>query len=276
MGDDQGFYGPTTLTWQLTRERVLLVGGPRALLLQLAHPLVAAGVADYSNFAADPLARLRRTLDATLAMVYGTKTEAQAAAATINSVHEHVRGRLPEDAGRFAAGTPYDATDPELLLWVHSTLVDTTFEVHNRYIRTLSMSELEQAYEESKVAARLLRVPVEVLPADYTSFRTYFDGMIASDTITVAPFQRALVKDVLYPNLRFVPKPVLWPTVAVTASLLPPKVRKDYGLEMSFVERQIAGWSRRLVRAMLPVAPSVLREMPQARRAALRIRGGSK
>jgi uncharacterized protein (DUF2236 family) len=267
MGDDQGFYGPTTLTWQLTRERVLLVGGPRALLLQLAHPLVAAGVSQYSNFAADPFSRLRRTLDATLAMVYGTKAEAETAAAKINSVHDHVRGTLPEASGRFPSGTPYNATDPELLLWVHATLVDTTFEVFGRYVRRLSADELEQAYEESKVAARLLRVPEEILPRDMTSFRTYFDGMISSDAIAVAPFQRALAKDILYPNIRFVPKPALWPTVAVTASLLPPKVRKAYGLGQNFVERQIAGWSHRLVRAILPVTPGVLREMPQARRA---------
>lgn len=274
MGDDQGFYGPTTLTWQLTRERVLLVGGPRALLLQLAHPLVAAGVADYSSFAADPFARLRRTLDATLAMVYGTKAEAQAAAATINSVHERVHGTLPESAGRFAAGTPYDATDPELLLWVHATLVDTTFEVFGRYVRPLSARELERAYEESKVAAELLRVPANVLPPDIMAFRKYFDEMISSDAIAVAPFQRALVRDVLYPNIRFVPKQVLWPTVAVTASLLPPKVRREYGLGQNFVERQIAGWSHKIVRAMLPFTPSALREMPQARRAELKSRGG--
>ncbi len=272
MGVDQGFYGPSTITWQLTRERVLLVGGPRALLLQLAHPLVAAGVAEYSTFATDPLSRLRRTLESTLAMVYGTRSEGEAAAAKINSVHEHVHGTLPETAGRFAAGTRYDATDPELLLWVHATLVDTTFEVFSRYIRPLSESELAQAYEESKIAAELLRVPSGVLPPDIASFRKYFDDMIASDAIAVAPFQRALVQDIIYPNLRFVPKRVLWPTVAVTASLLPAKLRREFGLEMSFIERQIAGWSHRLVRAMLPVTPSALREMPQARRAELRVR----
>ena len=150
----------------------------------------------------------------------------------------------------------------------------TTFEVFGRYVRRLTPDELEQAYEESKIAAKLLRVPEEILPPDMKSFRTYFDGMISSDAIAVAPFQRALAKDILYPSIRFVPKPALWPTVAVTASLLPPKVRKAYGLGQNFVERQIAGWSHRLVRAILPVAPGVIRDMPQARRAEIRVREG--
>ena len=268
IGPVDGYYAPDSLTRRFAKERVMLLGGPRALVLQLAHPLVAAGVAGHSDFASDPLARLRRTLDSTLAMVFGTRAEADAAAARINHVHGYVHGTLSEDAGRFAAGTPYDAKDPALLLWVHATLVDTTLTVYTRFVAPLVRDELERAYEESKLAARMLGVPDDILPADYAKFRAYFDAMIESDDIAGAPFQRALVRDVLYPSIGPIPKGAFWPVVALTTALLPPPVRELYALELSPPRRLVANWSRHIVRAMLPLTPKVLREMPQARRSA--------
>ena len=244
----------------------MLLGGPRALVLQLAHPLVAAGVADHSGFAADPLSRLRRTLDSTMAMVFGTRAEADAAAGKINNVHGFVHGTLPEDAGRYRAGTPYDAKAPDLLLWVHATLVDTTFTVYTRFVGPLMARELEDAYEESKIAARLLGTPDDIIPASYADFRTYFDGMVASD-LAAAPFQRAVVRDVLWPKIGVVPRRAFWPAVALTTELLPPRVRELFGLELTPARHRVAMLMRSAVRGMLPVLPRVLREQPQARRA---------
>src|SRR5687767_11306936 len=98
---DQGFYAPDSITWRLSRERVMLIGGPRALPLQVAHPLVAAGVTDFSSFRSDPLLRLRRTLDSTLALVFGDRATSRQAAARINAAHAQVHGSLPEPAGRY-------------------------------------------------------------------------------------------------------------------------------------------------------------------------------
>lgn len=264
---DQGIYGPDSLTWRLGRERVMLLGGPRALVLQVAHPLVAAGVADFSSFRSDPLLRLRRTLDATWTLIFGTTEEASRAADRINTAHRQVHGILPSTAGRFAARTPYDATDPELLLWVHATLVDTTFTVYTRFVAPLSDAELDRAYEESKVAARMLGVPGDRIPPDARAFRAYVDDMLGSDRLAAAPFQQAIVHDVLYPPLRFIPRRAHWPTVAVTTALLPPRVRDLYGLELTGSRRVATDWLRRGVRGILPVVPRILRDMPQARRA---------
>jgi uncharacterized protein (DUF2236 family) len=261
-----GYYAENSLTRRLTRERAMLLGGPRALVLQLAHPLVAAGVADHSGFAADPLSRLRRTLDSTMAMVFGTKAEADEAAARINHVHGFVNGTLQQDAGRYASGTPYDAKAPELLLWVHATLVDTTFTVYTRFIAPLTDREIEDAYEESKIAARLLGTPDDIIPARYADFRTYFDGIVATE-LAAAPFQRAVVQDVLWPRVWFAPKPALWAGVALTTELLPPRVRELFGLELTRSKHRIARLMRTTVRGMLPVLPRVIREQPQARRA---------
>lgn len=272
MGADLGLYGPDSLTRRMARERVLLIGGPRALVLQVAHPLVAAGVADFSSFRSDPLERLRRTLNSTLAMVFGTTEQAERAASRISGVHAQVHGKLSEAAGRYPAGTAYDATDPELLAWVHATLVDTTFTVYTRFVAPLRAAELDRAYEESKTAARILGVPEDVIPSDVTAFRDYVDAMLASDRLAGASFQRKVVRDVLYPPLPHVPKLVHWPTVAVTTALLPARVRDLFGLELTTVRRRFAGWLQTAVRGMLPVVPSVFRDMPDARRARRRLK----
>src|SRR5205085_5742513 len=115
---DAGLFGPGSLTWRVNREGVLLLGGGRALLLQVAHPLVAAGVAQHSNYREDPFGRLFRTLDTVTTIVFGATPDAHEAAARLRRIHERVKG-VADD------GTPYQATDHDLIMWVHATLVDT-------------------------------------------------------------------------------------------------------------------------------------------------------
>ena len=127
-------------TWKLHREVVLLAGWGRAILLQIAHPLVAQGVADHSGFAAERWARvgrLKRTIRAMLALTFGTPEESAAAAAGINRIHDRVHGRLPHPAGAFTSGSSYSAHDPALLAWVHVTLVDTFLLTYERFIGPL-------------------------------------------------------------------------------------------------------------------------------------------
>src|SRR5215468_7746642 len=119
---------------RVSSESVVLLGGGRALLLEIAHPLVAEGVANHSRFREDPLGRLQRTLDALAAIAFGPRAEALAAARGVERAHRHVRGRLAAAAGRYAAGTPYDGRDPELMLWVWGTLVDTALELTARFV----------------------------------------------------------------------------------------------------------------------------------------------
>src|ERR671933_953853 len=99
MGD-AGLFGPGTMTWKINREGVLLLGGGRALILQVAHPLVAAGVAEFSNYREDPWGRLYRTLDLTTKIVFGSMQTAHEAAQRIQNVHKRVHGETTEDGGR--------------------------------------------------------------------------------------------------------------------------------------------------------------------------------
>lgn len=244
----------------------MLLGGPRALLMQLAHPLVAAGVAEHSSFAADPLARLRRTLDATLRIVFGTRDEADEAAAQINAVHAHVHGTLREDVGPYPAGTPYDARDPALLLWVHATLLDTTLTVYQRYVAQLSQADMERTYDESKVVARLLLVPDDRVPPTLEAFRAYVAESVASDTISIGYMQRELARDVLHPHVKWIPGPVFDVVGAVTVAMLPPKIRDGFKLAPGRLSRRLSDLSPALVRRLVPRLPGPVRYMPQARR----------
>src|SRR3954470_21653340 len=103
--DPIGLYGPDSVTWRVNREAVLLAGGGRALLLQVAHPLVAAGVEQHSNYSSDPWGRLYRTLDLTTKIVFGDAQTAAQASERLQKRHTTVNG-VAED------GTPYDARDP--------------------------------------------------------------------------------------------------------------------------------------------------------------------
>src|SRR4051812_26095975 len=168
---DTGLFGPGSLTWRVNREGALLLGGGRALLLQVAHPLVAAGVAEHSNYREDPFGRLYRTLDTVTAIVFGSTEQAHEAAARLQRVHTRVKGEA-------ADGTPYVATDHELIMWVHATLVDTSLLVYETYIGPLSPKERERYYEEQKLLGEQYGVPCDEQPATYRDFTEYVDEMI--------------------------------------------------------------------------------------------------
>jgi uncharacterized protein (DUF2236 family) len=239
------------------RERVLLVGGQRALVMQLAHPKVAAGVAQHSDFPARAMDRLRRTLDLTLATVYGTDEEARAAADSIRAVHDRVTG--------VAEGDPYDANDPALLQWVNATLIDTTLLVYERFVRRLTEAEAGRYYDETRESAVLFGIPEEVVPPDLGAFRRYVKGVLRGPELRATPEGRRLVRDVLRP-----PLPLHWrvPTEVVrliTLALLPGRVRDLFGLRAGPVAGVALAASSLASRAALPLLPPALREFGYVR-----------
>ena len=258
--DAAGLFGPGSVSWLVDRELIVLAGGSCALLLQAAHPVVAAGVAEHSTYATDPFGRLLRTLTSSFDVVFGTRTEAEATIRRVNAIHASVRGRLPDD------GTPYSALDPEALLWVHATLVDTALRVYGRFVRPLTPAE-EQGYHEEagEVAVRLGVVP-DSLPPDIAALRAWMDEMIASGRVRVTPEARRIAATVLYP-LAWVPR-LAWDAAhLISLATLRPEIRRQYGIAWSparerGIER-IAAASRRA----LPLVPSLMRHAPQARAA---------
>jgi uncharacterized protein (DUF2236 family) len=223
----QGLFRADSWLRRIAGESVLLLGGGRALLLEIAHPLVAAGVAEHSRFREDPFGRLQRTLDAMSAIAFRDRPAALEAARGVERAHARVHGRLAERAGRHPAGTAYSGRDPELMLWVWATLVDTALVVTDRFIGPLPPEARESYYADQCVVARVLGIPAELLPADHAEFCAYFDGMLEGDALAVTGTAREIASAVLDPPLRL---PATGVARLVTAGLLPARLRESFGL----------------------------------------------
>ncbi|MBI4610276.1 MAG: DUF2236 domain-containing protein [Candidatus Rokubacteria bacterium] len=262
--DRARLFAPGTTIWTVNRETALLLGAGRALLLQLAHPLVAAGVAEHSGFADDPFGRLLRTLDTSYAVVFGDADTAVAALRRMDAIHRRVRGSLREPVGPFPAGTPYDATDPALRLWVHATLIETSLLVYHRFVAGLSAADQARYYAESCEMARVLEIPEPMIPPTIEGFRTYFSRMLSAE-IAVGATARELARLIFWPP-RSASLRVIGPVAKfVTAGLLPPKVREGYGYAWTPLQEQALDTLARAIKRVVPAIPSVIRVVPQAR-----------
>jgi uncharacterized protein (DUF2236 family) len=231
--------------------------------MQLAHPLVAAGVADHSDFHNDPLGRLRRTLKTMYTIVFGTIEEAEEAVAGVTAVHERVKGTSSD-------GRAYSAQDPRLQLWVHATLVDSSIRIYELFVAPLTDKEIAEYYEETKVVGRLFGIPQEFLPSSYGELAEWMEDMMASGEVTVTDVARDLAEPILRP-LRIVPRVVAERSALVTAALLPEPIRTGYGLKLGWTRTALLAAGGRAGRLLLPRLPGILRTNPAAREAARRI-----
>ena len=267
---DAGLFGPESVIWRVNREGVLLLGGGRALILQVAHPLVAAGVAEHSNYREDPWGRLQRTLDITYRVVFGDTDTAETAARQLWLMHGRVEGETRENGGRYPAGTPYRAHDPELLMWVHATLVDTSLLVYERYVGQLSSADRLRYYDEQRLLGEKFGVPLDRQPATYGEFQEYVADMLASDRIAVTDALRDVVDATMHPRLPFVAWPVIRTVNLATVGMLPPGLRRELGLAWGPKRERLLRASRRVLRNLLPLVPDIARHAPPARSAARR------
>lgn len=292
---DGGFYGPGSEAWRLNREAMLLLGaGPRALLLQIAHPLVAAGVAQHSQFRNDPWARLSGTLRSYLRIVYGSAAAARDEIERLHELHRGIRGDVDDDAARARHGRRYSALDPALSLWVHATLVDSTIAAYDAWIEPLSHAERARYYEETLPVGRAFGIPASLLPPDIDAFDAYVAGMLGPDGLAhVGAEARELADAILHPPLgpavaaagpllaRAAPLLdaiparaygwLFWPSIG----LLPVQVREGYGLAWGLRQRAVAAWLVAAWQAWRPVLPPSFRQMPQALRADRRVGAGA-
>lgn len=249
LASRDGYFAPESVIREVgnTPLTPFLGGGP-AVLLQVAHPLVAAGVVAHSDYRHDLWQRLGRTLRALYLITYGTRQEANAAAQAVQAVHAHVRGETTSQLGPFPAGTHYSASDPDLQLWVHATLVSASLAVYQRFVRRLSAEEQDAYYRDMAVVAQLFGVPASVLPRTLAAFREYFLSQLASDTITVTTPAREVAQVILRAPLP-APLRILVPAHRLaTAGFLPARLRAEYGL----------GWNS-LRAAALPFAVRSMR-----------------
>jgi len=245
-----GYFTPDSAIRRIGNRSVLMLGGPRALLLQAAHPLVAAGIVDHSRFAAKPWERLARTMTALYTIVFGTRAEADRVGAIVQAVHASVHGRLREDVGAFAAGTRYAASDPEAMLWVHGTLVDTGIAMHEAYIGPLAREEREAFYREMSVVARIFGVPESVLPRTLVDFGELRRELLAKGHLAVGTDARAVAATVLDPPAPLPLRPGLRALALAGVALLPDDVQDLYDLRLDLARRAVLAAGRGSLRRL--------------------------
>ena len=268
-----GFYGPGSQMWRVNREAVLLGSGPAALLLQLAHPLVAEGVAAHSDFAADPFARLRRTLRTTLAMVFGDGPTAEHAVAELNRVHARVQGPVLDPQATAATDARhYRALDPELLLWVQATLVITSVRAYDRWVAPLSPAERDRLWLESRATGERLGIPLTTSPPSWPELIDWFERQMApGGPVVVTDTARRLSATVIRPPLPMAPTPLVDLAVLPGLALLPPTIREGYGIPWSACRAALAGALGSGLRLWVRLTPRGWRAMPPARAAERRV-----
>lgn len=254
---DLGLLPRDSVARRVDRELFVLLGGPAALLMQIAHPLVAAGVAEHSDFARDPLRRLRRTLDTSLAVVFGERAAAERALRRIDRRHLSV-------SGHGADGRRYEARDPALLLWVQATLVLTSLRLYELVRGPLSAAERQAYWDETKPIAVALGIDEWLLPPRMEDLERFEQDALVSDVRPDAT-SSVLVRQILRP-FRWLPAPLHWPADALTAGLLPPALRAPFGLGWRARERLLFRAVIVALRLLRRAVPERWALVPQARR----------
>lgn len=245
---------------RINAERLALLGWSRAILLQMAHPLIAAGVADHSHFRAGALVaagRLRETVRAMLALTFGDPITHGHAIAGIRAIHARVHGRLREATGVFPAGTRYSAEDPALVLWVHATLVESVVMVYERLVAPLSSAERDQYCAEAAEVALALGARAADVPRTWAALEDYVKAEYASGRISVGPDARLVTDAVLFPRLTWLSGPAAWVNRLVTIGLLPEAIRDGY--RYGWTERRA-----RQLRRVMRMLRAARRVMPRA------------
>jgi len=268
-----GIHGPGSAAWRLERDGLIFVGGGRAALLQLAHPFVAYAVDQHSATRRDVVGRFQRTFRNVFAMSFGDLDDAFRAARRVHAIHSHIRGAFPEAIGPFPAGTVYHANDADSLLWVYATLVDTVVAISERVRGPLADGDKEAYYRASGQFARLFGIPDALRPPDWPSFRRYVDDMLASPILTVAPPARDMAAFLFGRGPGQRQNRVGAAVEAITAALLPARLRDEFGLRYRGADRAFAAVALASLRPVGRAVPRRLRYLPAYVAAARRIRG---
>ena len=217
---------------RVNAERLVVLGWTRAILLQFAHPLIAAGVHDHSGFRASPLAavkRLRHTVRAMLAITFGTDAERERAISAILAIHRRVNGHLSQQVGPFPAGTRYSAEDPDLVLWVHLTLTESIIDVYERLVAPLTAADRDEYCASCVPVALALGADAALVPHSWNELRAGLERFYTSGVIVVGPDARLLGQAVVRPRGTALAGPATWMNEVLTTGLLPAHIREQYG-----------------------------------------------
>jgi uncharacterized protein (DUF2236 family) len=268
-----GYFDDDSMLRRIHRERAVALSGPRALLMQAAHPLAVSGLLAHSTAVEEPYDRLARTAEVMSTIGFGSREDADRVTRRVRAMHRHVRGKIGSPAGSYPAGTPYRADQPDLLLWVLFTLVDSALVVYQLYVRKLSEEQQAAYWEDYKQVGRLFGLKDRDMPDSLADLREYKREMLEGDALHVTDWARRRAREiVLEPPIPWLARPLLETVNFVTIALLPERIRREYGfsaLPPATVRRALVqGGAEYVKRAVIPLMPDRLRLVPSARAAA--------
>jgi len=267
-----GYFDDDSMLRKVHRERAVALSGPRALLMQAAHPLAVFGLLAHSTALDEPYQRLARTAQTMNTIAFGSRSDADRITRRVRAMHRRVSGRLPETIGPYVAGTTYQADDPRLLLWVLFTLVDSAIVVYRRYVHSLSRAEEAALWQDYKVIGRLFGLKARDMPKTLDDLDVYRARMLYGDELLVTDWARRRARQiVLAPPVPLLARPILETVNFATIALLPDPIREQYrfaALPPTLMRKAlVAGGADYLKRAVIPFLPSRLRLVPSARAA---------
>ena len=267
-----GYFTDGSMLRRVHRERAIALSGPRALLMQAAHPLAVTGLLAHSSAMDEPYDRLARTAEVMSTIGFGTCEDADRVTAHVRAMHARVQGRIKEPVGRFAAGTSYRADQPDLLLWVLFTLVDSGVVVYRKYVGSMSRADEAAYWDDYKVLGELFGLKRADMPDTLTDLDDYRRGMLEGDTLLVTSWARQRAREiVLEPPVPWIAQPLLQTANFITIALLPDRIRRGYGFAplppAPMRKALVAGGAEYVKRAVIPFVPDRLRYVPSARAA---------
>jgi uncharacterized protein (DUF2236 family) len=261
-----GYFASDSMLRRVQGERVLMIAGPRALLMQAAHPLAVEGLLAHTTELDDPYTRLRRTAEVMTAIGFESREKADRMTRRVRAMHRRASGVLAEDAGPFPAGTPYAADDPDLLMWVLFTLVDSGLVVYERFVSALDSDEKERYWQDFRVVGNLFGLADGDMPADLDGLDRYREEMYASGDLYVSDWARTQARSiVLDPPVPIQLRPLVEAVNFVTVALLPGPIREQYGFSplppVPVRKLAVGAYAEYVKRAVLPFVPGRLRRV---------------
>jgi uncharacterized protein (DUF2236 family) len=264
--EPSGIYGDDAIIRRVHREHVMALAGPRALLMQAAHPVAFAGFLAHTGALDEPYERLNRTARIVQLVVYGPRREAERATRRVRAMHRRVRGELREPAGRFPAGTPYAADDPALLLWILATLVDSGLTVYQRYVRGLTRDERNAYWRDYRVFGRHFGLAEREMPETIEDFEDYVGDVVHRDLQVTPEAREQAVQIVMHPPVPLHLRPLLEAANFVTVGLLPTRIRRQYGFRWDPVRGlALRGHTEYAKRLLVPLLPGRVRYADRTR-----------
>lgn len=265
-----GIFGPESMMWKVNRSTLVYVLGiTQAAFLDVAHPVIANGIADHSRLFTDPHARAHQTYSMITTLVFGDLDSVVRTSRALFATHEQVRGHARADAGRYRPGASYAANEGHVLLWVHATMWWVRLQTHQAVVGDLGAAEREQYYQETCRLAGCFGLPADLLPADHDAWDAYVrngpDQALSSsdDARRIMGFLRATI-----------PAPARGHLLAFNSVVLPDAVR-----DLLDLPPLTPGTHRRhrrvlrILRLAHRLLPARLGELPPYRLAMARIEG---